>query len=396
MAVEALILVSNPGSASRKYALFEDGRCRAQLHFEYLNGKVICTLTNGSLHQQNQTGLTDVALASSQVEQILKENGVLKDGERISHVGLRIVAPGSYFLSDHIVDDELVMQLKDIEYLAPLHIGASLHELELLREYFSNTTVVGISDSAFHVTKPDFAWNYGLPLEDADQFDVKRFGYHGLAVAAVVHTLQKASKLPPKVVVCHLGSGASVTAVHNGRSIDTTMGYSPLEGLIMATRVGSIDVTAAQAMKTLLKFNDDDLDIYLNTRCGLRGLSGSTSDIRELLELQAQGDHRAYLALQTYTHTVQKAIGQMIAVLGGVDLLAFSGTVGERSFPMRERIMRAFHYVDLNLDEKANYACDNPFDLTLISELGRSKPVFVVPTNEAQQIARQVKAAAKL
>lgn len=390
MAVAQLTLVSNPGSASRKYALFKGEQCLAQLHFEYLNGRVIYTLANGSEHKQNHTDVTDVATAARHVVDIFTEHGIIKDGAVISRVGLRVVAPGSYFLSDHIVDDKLVAELEGIQHLAPLHIAATLQELRLVREHFADATVVGVSDSAFHITKPDFAWNYGLPLEDADRFDIKRFGYHGLSVAAAVHTLKKAGKLAPKMVVCHLGSGASITAVHNGRSIDTTMGYSPLEGLIMATRVGSIDVTAVKALKTLLNLDDAELDVYLNTQCGLHGLSGGPSDIRELVELQAQGDHRAYLALQTYVHAVQKAIGQMISVLGGVDVIVFTGTVGERSFPMRERIMRAFHYVDMTLNKDTNDACNNPYELTVISEPAQSKPVFVVPTNEALQIVRQV------
>lgn len=392
MAVEELTLVSNPGSASRKYALYEGEECRAQLHFEYLEGKVIYTLTNGAEHRENHTDILDVVLAARKVVDIFKEHGFLKNNERIARVGLRVVAPGSYFLHDHIVDDKLVEELQKIEHLAPLHISATLQELELVREHFADALVVGVSDSAFHITKPDFAWNYGLPLEDADRLDIKRFGYHGLSVAAAINALRRAEKLPPKVVVCHLGSGASITAVHNGRSIDTTMGYSPLEGLIMATRVGSIDVTAVNALKQLLNLNDSELDAYLNTQCGLHGLSGGPSDIRDLLMLEAQGDHRAYLALHTYAHAAQKSIGQMIAVLGGVDLIAFTGTVGERSFPMRERILHPFHFVDFKLNKAANDSCQKPYELTLISELARSKPVFVVPTNEALQIVKQASA----
>ena len=259
----------------------------------------------------------------------------------------------------------------------------------MLRRHFPDAQLFGLSDSAFHITKPDYAWNYGLPLHDADRLDVKRFGYHGLSVAAVVETLKKADKLPPKLVVCHLGSGASVSAVHGGKSVDTTMGYSPLEGAIMATRSGSIDPTAVQALKQGLSMDDKAIDAYLNKQSGLQGLAGS-SDLRELLEREAAGDHYAHLAIRTYIFAVQKAIGQMTAALGGVDVLALTGTVGERSAPIRKRIMERLHYLDLLLDEHANTASESMQAITTISRLAHSKPVYVIPTNESDEMVRRL------
>lgn len=387
MAVETLTLVSNPGSASRKYALYAGKHVRASLHFEYMDGKVICTFVHGENRATEQTDLQQVEQAAQKVLGMLTGAGVLKREEVISCIGLRIVAPGSYFLEHRIIDDVTLGQLRALEPRAPLHIAATLQELNALREHFATTPVVGVSDSAFHITKPDFAWNYGLNLDDADRLDIKRFGYHGLAVMGAVHALKKTDRLPSKLVVCHLGSGASVSAVYNGKSVDTTMGFSPLEGLVMATRVGSIDVTAAHAVKDLLGFDDAKLEEYLNHQGGLLGLSGVSSDVRELLIAEQAGNHRAELALNTYAHSVQKAIGQMVAVLGGIDVLVFTGTVGERSAPMRERIVRPLHFVDLVLDTKVNADCTNPTDIINIARLAHSKPVFVVPTDEAAEIA---------
>lgn len=392
MAVEGLTLVSNPGSASRKYALYAGKRCRGSLHFEYVDGRVVCTVTHQDSRTTEPTDLPNIEQAAQKVLPMLKDAGILQDGEYVARIGLRVVAPGSFFLQDHVVDEHMLGELHALKSRAPLHIAATLQELETLREHLGDAQIVGVSDSAFHATKPDFAWNYGINLADADRWDIKRFGYHGLSVMAAVHTLKATDRLPTRLVVCHLGSGVSITAVHNGKSVDTTMGFSPLEGVIMATRSGSIDLTAAHVLKDLLHTDNAGLEDYLNNHSGLLGLSGSSSGVKELLAAEQAGDHRAELALNTYAHAIQKAVGQMIMVLGGIDVLVFTGTVGERSAPIRERLVAPLHFVDIMLDTKTNADCTNPTALTNIAKLAHSKPVFVVPTDEAAQIAHLAEA----
>lgn len=387
----SVTLVANPGSASRKYALYDGEQERAQLHFEWLYGKVICTLHRGGEQHVVHVGLHDLEATASQVTRLLQDNQALAPNETITKVGLRIVAPSSYFLEDHAIDDDFVAKLEAIQPRAPIHIAATLAELRTLRSSFPKAAVVGVSDSAFHITKPDYAWNYGISLDDADRFEIKRFGYHGLSVGSVIKELEAAHKLPPKVVVCHLGSGASVTAVHGGKSIDNTMGYSPLEGVIMSTRSGTIDPTAVRALRDVFRLDDNGIDNYLNNHSGLLGLGGS-SDIRELLRREADGDTRSRLALQTYVYSVQKAIGQMASALGGLDALVFTGTVGERSAPIRERVTARLHYLDLILDSNANDATEAPEKLTVISRLAHSKPLYVAPTNESAEIVRRLNA----
>lgn len=386
-----IILVANPGSASRKYALFAGSHERASLHFEWEHGRIVCTLTKGAEQHSVHIELPNLDAASLDAVRIFREQGMLAKGEQISRIGLRIVAPSSYFLLDHEIDDEVMNHLKKAKVRAPLHIAATLHELQLLRSAFPETPIVGVSDSAFHMTKPDFAWNYGISLEDADRFEIKRFGYHGLSVSSVVRSLHKVEKLAHKLIVCHLGSGASVTAVLGGKSIDTTMGYSPLEGVVMSTRSGSIDPQAVRALKDACRLDDEGVEDYLNNHSGLLGLGGS-SDIRELLRREHDGDHRAWLALKTYVYSIQKAIGQMSAALGGADAIVFTGTVGERSAPIRARIIEQLHYLDFLLDHDANDSCDTTKDYSIISKLAHSKPIFVTPTKEAAEIARHTKA----
>lgn len=390
MAVAPLTLIANPGSASRKYALYNKSECVARLHFEWQDNTIICNLWYGGAEDHFPVELQRIQDAPELIEQILTMRNVLDEHKQIARIALRIVAPSSFFLQDHLITDEVVAELERAVERAPLHIRATLEELHRLRAHFPGAQIVGVSDSAFHSTKPDYAWNYGLPLDTADSLDIKRFGYHGLSVASAVDALVKAEKLAPRVVVCHLGGGASVSAVFKGRGFDTTMGYSPLEGLIMATRSGSIDPTAVRELKFRLGLSTDQVEEYLNQQSGLLGLSGSSSDIRELLDKEEVGDHRAELALATYVFGVQKAIGQMIAALGGIDLLVFTGTVGERSVRMRERIVANLEFADLIIDKRANKHNEGVSEPVVISRLTRSRPIIVIPADEAGQMLKAV------
>lgn len=392
MGMEALTLIANPGSASRKYALYHRATRLAQLHFEIVQHGIACNVAVlDGFEGQVPVDIPSIDEAAEQVLPLLKQYRVVERDEQISHVAIRIVAPGSYFLQHRVVDDALLAHLEAVAARAPLHVGAVLSEIHRIRFHFPHATIVGASDSAFHITKPDYAWNYGISLEDADAYDIKRFGYHGLSVASVVATLKARDKLVPKLVVCHLGGGASVSAVYNGKSIDTTMGYSPVEGLIMATRSGSIDPSAVRDLQKIKGLADDEIELYLNRQSGLLGLSGLSADIRELLEHEAAGNHRAKLALATYVHAVQKAIGQMTAALGGIDMLVFAGTVGERSAPMRERICVRLGYLDITLDARANKKLGDVHEPTCISKLAHSRPVYIVPTDESAEILRTTK-----
>jgi acetate kinase len=389
-----LTLIANPGSASRKYGLYRDNRLIASLHFEYREGQIVCSGFFGDRDQPVDIDLHDLGDVSGQVLPILKSHNLIAPEEHINRIGLRIVAPSSYFLADHVMDDETVNRLRQLEERAPIHITATLHEFDTLQKVFEGSLIIGVSDSAFHATKPDYVWNYGVRLQDADRFEVKRFGYHGISVASAIHALKTIERLPPRVIIAHLGSGASVTAVHGGQSLDTTMGYSPLEGLIMATRVGSIDPTASNMLQTQLHLNDEQMEDYLNNHSGLLGLSEVSSAVDELLNHESHGNHNAHLALQTYYFNIQKAIGSMTAAMAGADMLVFTGTVGERSPDSRKRIIDRLHYMDFIIDNEANNACHNPQKPTRISSLANSKPIYVIPADEAGEMLRKIDALA--
>lgn len=390
MTDDSLILVANPGSSSRKYGVYNaDLSERAHLHIEREDGKLVCNIFAHGQHRTATIEFDDIAESARHLMDLLKGNDVIRDGESIGRIGLRLVAPSSFFMQDHIMTDEIIEKVENLRHLAPLHIDASLSELHALRSSFPDTPVVGVSDSAFHATKPPYAWNYGIDIHDADRLDIKRFGYHGISVSASIGALWDAGKLPPKVIVCHLGSGSSITGVFHGRSIDTTMGYTPLEGLVMATRSGSIDVGAARVLKESLNMDDAQLESYLNTQSGLLGIGGS-NDIRELITRETDGDHMAHLALTTLIHSIHKAIGGMIVALNGCDLIVFTGTVGERSAILRKRIVAHLECLDFILDGEANDACTAPESMTSISQKAASRPIVVIPTDEAKEIAKHV------
>ncbi len=392
MAVDTLTLIANPGSASRKYALYRGDDEVARLSFELKEGRIVCSGWFGEKHLPVPIDLYNLTDVAGHVMPILKEHNLLNDNEATAFIGLRVVAPSSYFLKDCLLEDGTVDKLRELRARAPLHIDATLQEYEAWHALLPDARIVGVSDSAFHATKPDYAWNYGVRLQDADRFEIKRFGYHGISVESVVHTLRAAGKLPPRVIVAHLGSGASITAVQGGKSMDNTMGYSPLEGLIMSTRVGSIDPTASNVLQSNLQLSDEQMEDYLNSHSGLLGLSEISSAVNELLTHESNGHHGAHLALETYIFAIRKAIGSMAAAMGGVDMLIFTGAVGERSPQTRERIIERLHFLDFFLDEDTNKHCVDPGDLTLISHIGHSKPMAVVPANEAREMLRRVQA----
>lgn len=387
MAVEPLVLAVNPGSASRKYALYKSEVCKASVHFEYENGTITTTLLYGKTEVEIKGLVHHLDDSAAVLMQLFVDHKVLKSDQHIAGIGIRVVAPSSYFLENRFLDDESLAKLDALVARAPLHIATTLQEVKKLKELFAGVPIFAVSDSAFHAQKPDYAWNYGIDLHVADAHEIKRFGYHGISVESIVQILAKHKTFEDKLIVCHLGSGSSVTAVANGISIDTTMGYSPLEGLVMATRSGSLDAAAVLALKRELGLDDAAIEATLNQHSGLRGISGFSDDIRELLQAEASGNYRAKLALAVYVYNVQKAIGQMAAVLGGVDTLVFTGTVGARSAPIRNRVLEKLDFLGLASQPQKNEAVYEPSIPTKINPRTRLKSVYVVTTDEAYEIA---------
>lgn len=387
MAVESLILVVNPGSASRKYAVFRDDKKIAQLHFEFVESHVECTFMHEGQRKTIAYEDNNLLNVSRYVFSLLDEHDIINENNVISAIGIRVAAPSQRFAQDALATEEVIKSLESIQQKAPLHISVALVEIKNLVANMKDVPIVIVSDSAFHSTKPEYAQRYAIDVDLADKIDVKRFGYHGLSAESVIDKLETSGKLKPKTIVCHLGSGSSITAVRDGKSIETTMGYSPLEGLMMSTRSGTIDISAALAIKHELDLDDIDLENFLNKKSGLLGVSGSSDDIRQLLVGASQDNERAQLALDMFVYRIKQAIGQMAAAMDGVDNLVFTATIGERSAPIRSRILDGLGYLGFSYNQELNNKLYEPTEITNIAN-EPNKPILVVATDEFANIAR--------
>ena len=318
--------------------------------------------------------------------QILRDEQYVTDQHKLAAVVVRIVAPGDYFTEDHIVDDEYMTNLKEAEKRNPIHVPTTANEIRGIRKNFAGVKIISVSDSAFHWEKPDTMKYYSFDMKLADEFEIKRYGYHGLSYAFISRYMKEHDILPEKLIVMHLGSGSSVSAILNGKAMDNSMGYTPLEGVAMSTRVGTIDVAAALAIKKALKMKtDEEFLLYLNKQCGLLGLSGVSDDMREVIQKRDEGDLRASLAHSIFVYRIQSYIGQMAAVLAGADAIVFAGTIGERSDEIRHFVTQKLGYLGFRLDAEKNANLEYTDRHAIISAEG-SKPIYVIQTDETDEM----------
>lgn len=383
-----LILVTNPGSASRKYALYEDDKLRANLHFEYENDKPVCTaiLPTGEKKPVELT-ITDIAEAAGECERALREVGAISEAEKIDVVAARLLVASSYFDHDMLVNDEVLAQAEKAKDRSPLHTATHLAEIQFFKQKFPDLPVVAVSDNAFHATKPIEAFRYGVSIDLQKKLDLGRFGYHGISVNSIVEIMKREKILPAKMIVCHLGSGASISAVKDGVSVDNSMGYTPLEGMMMATRSGNIDPAAALAIKRELGLDDAGLEKYLNKEAGLLGMTAKSDDMRIVLEDEKNGDEQAIEAMATYLYRVRKVIGEMAAAMNGADAIVFTATVGERAADIRQRLCTELTYLGFELDDTKNLqANEAPLWTNLAKD--SSKPIYMIRTDESREMAR--------
>lgn len=385
--MDKLILVANPGSSSRKYALYTQQEKIVDLHFEQHKGRILCTIEQRSGTNQAHINVHSITEVSDHILDILEFYNIQVKASDIAKVGVRVVAPSSYFQVHRVLDGRAVEMLKDQMSSSKLHITATLGEITRLNKIFKNVPLIGISDSAYHSTIPEYINSYAIPASTAHKLDIKRFGYHGISVGSVVNQLRVHKKLSERVVVCHLGSGASVTAVKRGKSLDTTMGFSPLEGLMMATRSGSIDPVAVFALQHKLDFTTQQITEYLNNQSGLLGVSQVSADLREVLDARRNGDDQAKVAVNMYVHRIQQAVAAMSASLGGIDSLVFTGTVGERSSEIRSLVVAKLMYLGLHLSPRHNHQTKAATGPTRISGSNPVK-IYVVPSKEDSEMAR--------
>ncbi|MDD4989040.1 MAG: acetate/propionate family kinase [Candidatus Pacebacteria bacterium] len=383
---EKKYLVLDPGSASKKCALYVDATEVFKIHLEKENGKFIGETTTKAGKEKISLTEREYRSAFVYILDLLKKNKFIEKNEDISGVGLRIVAPGKYFLEDRIVDAKFIKNLETAQKEAPLHVTEALLEIKEIQAILPSVVIAGISDSAWNSTMNEVAKHYSLPIDLAEKYGIYRFGYHGISMQSVVSKIKLITDtIPSRVIICHLGSGSSIVAVKDGKCFDTSMGFTPLEGVPMATRIGNIDAGAILYLLKKTKMKPDELGELLNSKCGLLGLSGTSSDTRELITLSERGDEKAKLALESFVYGVKKYIGEYIAVLGGIDMLVFTATIGERSSIMREKICEGLQNLGIVLDKAKN---DTTVSTDTFIQNSTSKvKIAVICTEELKEIA---------
>lgn len=352
----ATTLVVNPGSSSRKYALYRGGQSVLDFRFEDTNsGYEMCSQTSGTQQICEAIKKDDFTEAFARVVDAVEAYLFrVERGKKLDSVVIRIVAPGTFFQQHTVITDAYVRELKKREATAPLHIPIMLREVESARKYFKQASIIAASDSAFHSTMPPCAREYSIASEDAAQFDIYRFGYHGLSVASIVRRMHPLiGSQPEKMIVCHLGSGSSVTAVKNNKSVETTMGFAPATGLPMGSRAGDIDSAALLELMRVKHWRPADAEMYLNTKGGLLGIA-KESDIRRLLDRRAQNDKAANQALNVFAYNIQKAVAAQTVALRGLDVLVLTATAATRSAQLRCLILEGLQHLGIQINNDRN------------------------------------------
>ncbi|HXK37701.1 MAG TPA: acetate/propionate family kinase [Candidatus Paceibacterota bacterium] len=383
-------IIVNIGSSSKKYALYKGNEKLIVWHFEKVGQEFKLAVTDG--------GRIEVMITSEEFQHAIDRviaDCTARGIATIGAIAVRTVAPGDYFAEHRVVDDEFMEKFEAQEYLAPLHIHPARLELALIRAALPNTRLISASDSAFHHTMPNVAKSYGLSAKVVDEFGFARYGYHGHSVASIWDRLNEhASEVAiTRTIVLHLGSGASITALRDGKTIDTSMGFTPLEGLMMGTRSGTIDPSIIFALLSAGKTRAE-IETLCNKESGLLGLSGVSSDMRDIIRLSGEGDEKAKLALDLFVYQVVKTVGSYIAVLGGLDALVFTAAIGEGAPVVRNRIIESLSAFGLALNPALNaQLVGTPGEAAFldISADNSSARILVVQTNESASILKALR-----
>ena len=390
------ILVINAGSTSLKYQLIDSdteavlakGLCErigAGGHLKYDSSKT-------GEKKERDIDMPDHGVALKAVIDVLisPEDGAVASLDEIDAVGHRVVHGGEYFDKTVLVTDEVIAKIEEISDLAPLHNPANLLGIRACQKLMPTTPQCVTFDTAFHQTMPEKAFLYGIPYSYYENYKIRRYGFHGTSHSYVSKKALTHLDKPvedTKVIVCHLGGGASITAVKGGKSVDTSMGLTPLEGLVMGTRSGSIDPAVVQFIADKENLSVDEVLTILNKKSGLLGLSGKSSDCRDIDAGRDAGDKRCEIAFQAFVYSAVKLIGAYAAAMNGVDLIAFTAGIGENDSKIRESILDYFDYLGVKYDKALNDSTHG--DEVEIQTADSKVKVVIIPTNEELTIARE-------
>ncbi len=395
------ILVINCGSSSLKFQLInsetEEVRASGLCERIGMDGSMITYKPEGGEKEKTESPMPDHKAAIQCVINALTNDktGVIKDLADVDAVGHRLVHGGEKFNKSVIITDEVIKEVENCSDLAPLHNPANIIGINACRELMPNTPMVGVFDTAFHQTMPEEAYLYGTPYEYYEKYGVRKYGFHGSShsfVSARAAELVGKNYDDCKTVVCHLGNGSSICAVNNGKSVDTSMGLTPLEGLLMGTRSGDIDAGALEYIMKKEGIDYNEMMTILNKKSGFLGISGVSSDCRDVNDAAESGNKRAQAAMNVFWYRVAKTVGAYIAAMNGVDVIAFTAGIGENDALTRAKVMEHFGFLGIEIDAEANKNRGKEIE---ISKPGSKIRVFVIPTNEELKIARETAALVK-
>ena len=394
------VLVINCGSSSLKYQLIDSDT-------EAVLAKGLCERIgiDGRLVYQkagNDKEITEASMpthkeATQMVLEALtnEKTGAIKSLAEVNAIGHRIVHGGEKFASSAIITDEMIKAVEECNDLAPLHNPANLIGIRVCSELMPNVPQVGVFDTAFHQTMPAKAYLYGLPIEYYKNYKVRRYGFHGTSHSFVSKRAVEflgLDKDNSKVIVCHLGNGSSISAVQNGKCVDTTMGLTPLEGVVMGTRSGSIDPAIVEYIAKKENLDLAGVMNVLNKKSGLQGMSGVSSDMRDLRAAAAEGNEDAKNAIEVLCYGIAKYVGGYVAAMNGVDAIVFTAGIGENVGMIREKVCSYLGFLGVTIDAKANEAMGEE---VVISGADSKVKVAVIPTNEELAICRDTVALVK-
>lgn len=392
------ILVLNCGSSSVKYKLIEIkankvlaeggiekiGLPDAFIKFKFGNEKI-----------QEDLDINDhVGAIKSILDNLTsKEYGCIKDFKEIDAVGHRVVHGGEKFNKSVLINDEVIAKIKECYGIAPLHNPVNMAGIDAINEVLPEVPQVGVFDTAFHQTMPAKSYMYALPYKYYAEDGVRRYGFHGTSHRYVSQRVCEFLGIEPKgkkIITCHVGNGGSITAVKDGKSIDTSMGLTPTEGLMMGTRCGDVDPGALIFLMDKHNLSSKDMLNMVNKESGLAGISGVSSDMREITAAAKQGNEKAILSLEMYEQRITKYVGAFAAEMGGVDIIVFTGGVGEHQSSTRANVCNPLRFMGVEIDDAANDA--NNGDEGIISTPNSAVKVVVIPTDEEYMIAKDTEA----
>ena len=391
------VLVVNCGSSSIKYQLFEmnDESVLAKGLVERigLDGSVLTHEPTGKAKVVINSNITNHTIGIGLVLEALVDgnHGVISSMKEIDAIGHRGVHGGEKFSDSVLVTPDVIKAIEECIEMAPLHNPPNISGIDACTELMPGIPQVAVFDTAFHQTMPKKAYMYALPYEAYEKYGIRRYGFHGTShkyVSQRVAEIMGKDYKDLKIITCHLGNGSSVAAIQNGECIDTSMGFTPLEGLVMGTRCGNIDPAIIPFLMKKESMTMEQIDTYINKKSGVLGISGVSSDFRDIEKAAAAGNERAQLALDMFTYEVVKFIGSYAAAMNGVDAIIFTAGVGENAIGMRESITAGVEYLGTKIDNEKNNVRGKERE---ISVDGAKVKVFVIPTNEELVIARDTK-----